>query len=191
MSRWIRDARSLIDLILILIVFILLGGVMHLLTGRVVSATIAGAALGFLVSESARWRQDRTEDRWVRRALRLEFDHNLTSLASFWNGANPVHAEQTASLTAVQTQFFFGLLPPWNRALWASQVGHLGSALTDEEISASMRFQSEHDLLIALRDRVISRANGNPAALDVDPADWEAIETLVTTMLREGNPIVQ
>ena len=189
MSRWIRDARSLMDLALIMAAFLVLGGVMHLVTGRIVSATIAGASLGFLVSESARWRRERTQDRWVRRALRLEFAHNLAGLDSLWNEPDAARSEDDASLTARQTRFFVGIFPHWNRALWASQVGHVGSALTDEEIGASMRLQSEYDRLMALRDRVLSRANGDVSALRVDPADWAAIESLTTNMLRQGNPI--
>lgn len=189
MSRWSRDTRSMVDLVFILVLFVALGGATHLVTGHVVSATIAGAALGFIVSESARWRRERAQGRWVRRALRLEFQHNLTGLAAIWNESNAARTTGQGSLTAVQTRFFVDIFPLWSRALWISQVGQVGYALTDEEITEAMDLQSEYDRLMALRDRVLSHAGDDPASLRIDPDDWAAIEALTATMLQHGNPI--
>jgi hypothetical protein len=183
----IRDWRSFADLVAIMLAFALLGGITHLVTGRVVSATISGAALGFLVAESARWRRERMQDRWVQRALRLEFEHNLDGLRQYWND-NSLSKESKGNHASRRAYFTSDLFPQWNRTLWASQVGQMGSALGDQEILAAMRLQADYDRLRILRDRLQS-AGPDGAPLSDDPAIWQEVDELITGMLARGNPI--
>jgi hypothetical protein len=190
MSRWKDlDWRGAADLLAVVLAFVLVGGVAHVLTGREVGATIAGAALGFLVGEGGRWRRDRLQDRWVRRALRLEFAQNLYALGVDWSELTALRGQFGHNADLSHARSLMNAFPTWNQTLWSSQVGHLGTALKDVEITAAMHMQTDYERLVMLRNRMMPFLEREDVPSQIDETLWQATDRLVSIMLERGNPI--
>jgi hypothetical protein len=73
--------------------------------------------------------------------------------------------------------------------VWGGQHQYLGMALTEEETAASLLLHARYENLQALIERIRPSLEGDKEIRRLNARLWHQIETEVTAILDQGNPI--